>query len=378
MASWKRAVEGLVTLEPKRFQRPDPSFWAGKRVLVTGHTGFKGSWLTIWLARLGAEVTGIGLAPATTPSLFALAGVERYTVASHIADIRDAVKLRAIVRAARPEIILHLAAQSLVLPSYEYPLDTFSTNIQGTANLLDSLRGLDGLKVVAVVTTDKVYENPEDGVPFRESDPLGGYDPYSASKAAAEIVTASYRRSFLEGQGVAIATARAGNVIGGGDWSEHRLVPDAVRAWEADEPLAVRCPEAVRPWQHVLEPLAGYLCLCERLWSESRLAGAFNFGPQVRDVSAVRTVIDLARAAYGTGRVTWGNAIESRHEAACLSLDAEKARRELGFEPRWSLAAAVTRTMNWYRRNADGAAAMDLCAEDIGAFEISELEPGTS
>ncbi len=259
-------------------RRPDASFWRGKRVLLTGHTGFKGAWLALWLRRLGAEVTGVALPPADEPSLFTLADVGGLCD-SHLQDIRDAARLAAVVKAARPQILLHLAAQALVRASYRDPVGTFATNAMGTAHVLDALRGLDGARVAVMVTTDKVYRNLEQAVPFRETDELGGHDPYSASKAAAEVVIASYRDAFLSEQGVAVASARAGNVIGGGDWSEDRLLPDAVRAWQAGEALHVRRPAAIRPWQHVLEPLAGYLILAETLWDRPALAGAYNFGP---------------------------------------------------------------------------------------------------
>ncbi len=234
------------------------AFWHGKRVLVTGHTGFKGGWLVLWLRQLGATVCGTALPPATNPNLFELARVAE-GIDSHFCDIRDSEHLAALVRACRPDIVLHLAAQPLVRASYRDPLGTFSSNIMGTAHVLDALRGLDSVRVALMVTTDKVYRNLEQPYPYREDDALGGHDPYSASKAASEIVIASYRDAFLREQGVAVASARAGNVIGGGDWSEDRLIPDAVRAWQADEILEIRRPQAIRPWQHVLEPLHGYL-----------------------------------------------------------------------------------------------------------------------
>lgn len=351
------------------FLKPDTAFWAGKRVLVTGHTGFKGGWLALWLARLGAEVTGVGLAPDTAPSLFDLADIQSATATHHIADIRDAGGLRAIVAEARPEIVLHLAAQALVLPGYEDPLGTFATNVQGTANVLDALRGCDGLRVAVMITTDKVYENPENSYPFRESDPLGGHDPYSASKAAAEIVIASYRKSFLEAQGVAIASARAGNVIGGGDWAKHRLIPDAVRAWTAGVALQVRHPGATRPWQHVLEPLAAYLRLCERLWYDPLRADAYNFGPHTHEVASVLEVLSIAHDAFGKGEMQLDHSKAYFHEASFLSLETAKARRFLDVRPTWSIEEGVRRTVNWYRQQIDGVDARDLCEHDFLAFE---------
>lgn len=366
----------MVRVSP--FLKPDPTFWAGKRVLVTGHTGFKGGWLALWLARLGAEVTGVGLAPDSDPSLFDLAGIRGAMAAHHIADIRDAEELRAIVGKARPEIVLHLAAQALVLPAYQDPLDTFSTNVQGTANLLDALRGCDGLRVAVMITTDKVYENPEGIYPFRETDPLGGHDPYSASKAAAEIVISSYRKSFLETLGVAVASARAGNVIGGGDWAKHRLIPDAVRAWGTGATLEVRHPAATRPWQHVLEPLSGYLCLAEQLWADSGLADSYNFGPETAEAATVRNVLELARAAFGRGEIAWGDSLQGAHEAGWLSLEVAKARYLLGVTPRWSLTECVARTMNWYRHQASGTDVATICFEDIAAFEAAAPKIGDS
>jgi CDP-glucose 4,6-dehydratase len=351
-------------------RRPDSTFWRGKRVLLTGHTGFKGAWLAIWLRRMGAEVTGISLPPASEPNLFLLAG-EDGLCDSRFHDIRDAIGLAALIRNAKPQIVLHLAAQALVRASYRDPVGTFATNAMGTAHVLEALRGLEGTRVAVMVTTDKVYRNLEQAAPFRETDELGGHDPYSASKAAAEIVIASYRDCFLSSQGVAVASARAGNVIGGGDWSEDRLLPDAVRAWQAGEALHVRRPAARRPWQHVLEPLAGYLMLAETLWDRPALAGAYNFGPTTGEAATVRTVVDLARATYGGGEVRWGDGTEGPHEAGVLALDIAKARATLGFAPLWTTAQAVGRCLVWYRGQRDGAAAHTLCEAEIVAYEAA-------
>lgn len=349
---------------------PDPSFWEGKRVLLTGHTGFKGAWLALWLDRLGAKVVGISLPPATTPSLAGLAGIDKL-VDSRFTDIRDAEELLRQVRSVSPEIVFHLAAQALVRTSYRDPLLTFGTNVQGTANLLEAVRATATARVVVAITTDKVYRNIEQVYPYRETDPLGGHDPYSASKAAAEIVIASYRDAYLADSGVAVASARAGNVIGGGDWSEDRLIPDAVRAWSAGHALTIRRPGAFRPWQHVLEPLAGYLKLAERLWAQPELAGAYNFGPPTQEAASVRDVVGLARQCYGGVDVIWGEGDEGPHEAGWLALEIAKAKQVLDVVPRWPLQIAVQRTMNWYRRRQEGIMARELCAQDIAEFEAS-------
>lgn len=347
---------------------PDGRFWRGKRVLLTGHTGFKGAWLALWLRRLGAEVIGASLPPATTPSLFALAAIGEL-VQSHELDIRDAGAVAGLVRETQPEVVLHLAAQALVRASYRDPLGTFATNAQGTAHVLDAVREAPSVRVVVAITTDKVYRNLEGGFPFRETDPLGGHDPYSASKAAAEMVIESYREAFFAPRAVALASARAGNVIGGGDWSEDRIVPDAVRAWQSGRPLSVRRPTAVRPWQHVLEPLAAYLRLAERLWIEPGLAGAYNFGPHTHEAATVRRLVELALVAYGEGAVEWGDGSEGPHEAGWLSLEVARARAVLGVEPRWTLEDTVARTLRWYRKQRDGASARALCEEDLAAYE---------
>ena len=351
--------------------RPDPDFWRGKRVLLTGHTGFKGAWLALWLQRLGAQVTGVALPPATGPNLFTLAqlGQAGPGIESHFCDIRSPQALAMRVRAARPEVVLHLAAQALVRPGYAAPLDTFATNVMGTAHVLDALRGLPEARVALVVTTDKVYRNREWAYPYREDDPLGGHDPYSASKAATELVTASYRDSFLAAQGIAVATARAGNVIGGGDWAQDRLLPDAVRAWEKGATLHIRRPQATRPWQHVLEPLAAYLRLAQRLWESPALAGAYNFGPLPHEAATVKNVIELASAAYPSSASSYENESEGPHEAGWLALETAHARQVLGVAPHWSLNTAVARTMNWYRQQHGGADARALCLADIDAWE---------
>lgn len=352
-------------------------FWHGKRILLTGHTGFKGAWMALWLHRLGAQVTGISLPSATTPNLFSLASIQAITD-SHFCDIRDAAAIAALINKAQPEIVFHLAAQALVHASYRDPLTTFATNIQGTANVLDALRPLDSVRAVVAVTTDKVYKNLEQPYPYRETDTLGGHDPYSASKAAAEIVIASYRDSYLNEKGIVVASARAGNVIGGGDWSEDRLIPDTIRAWNANQPLQIRRPQAIRPWQHVLEPLAGYIKLAEQLWQQPAVAGAYNFGPETHEAATVREVVQLAQSAYGMGQVSWGDGSEGPHEAGWLALEIAKARTVLGVKPRWSLVESVQRTVHWYRQQHDGADACALCEADIAAYEAANKSGQTA
>jgi len=390
------------TLQP--LNSSTSTFFQGKKVLLTGHTGFKGSWLALWLQQLGAQVTGISLPPATSPNLFELLGFNSSTpqLFNCFQDIRDAATLRHIVESAEPQIVFHLAAQPLVRASYRDPLATFTTNVMGTANLLDAVRSTPSVRVVVVITTDKVYRNDSTLQPlnsstfnsstfnsstaFSEDDRLGGHDPYSTSKACAELITACYRSAFftssppqlfshstpqLFNSSTAVATARAGNVIGGGDWSEDRLIPDAVRAWQGGQPLEIRRPDAIRPWQHVLEPLAGYMTLAQRLWDAPELAGAYNFGPETSEAATVREVVELAQAAYGHGEVIWGDGSEGSHEAGWLALEIAKSRAVLGVTPRWGLAESVNRTMDWYRRLAAGEDAKALCLKDIEAYTIS-------
>lgn len=350
---------------------PDAQFWQDKRVLVTGHTGFKGGWLTLWLKRMGARVTGLSIQPVSNPNLFQLASIGSLCE-SVICDIRDQKGVSRVVDIAAPEIVLHLAAQPLVRESYLSPIDTYSTNVMGTGTVLEAVRNSASVRVVVAVTTDKVYQNNEWVWPYREGDQLGGYDPYSASKAASEILIDSYRSSFLSKDGKAISSARAGNVIGGGDWSADRLIPDAVRAWEGSEVLEIRRPNSMRPWQHVLEPLAGYLVLAEATWKNPSVAGAYNFGPETSDVATVREVIDLARQSFGSGKINYGDGTEGPHEAGLLALDISKARSVLGICPRWSLWESVNRTMQWYLAHGIGSSVRDLCHADIDAYVAEE------
>lgn len=347
--------------------------YRGKRVFVTGHTGFKGSWLCLWLERLGAEVTGYALHPPTEPNLFGQAHIMQ-GIEHHFSDVRDAAALTATLEAARPDFVFHLAAQPLVLDSYEDPAGTFATNVTGSINLLEALRAAGSAASVVMVTTDKVYRNLETGHAFAENDPLGGHDPYSASKAAMEIAVASWRDSFFARGSARIASARAGNVIGGGDWAANRLVPDLVRTFERGEAARLRNPGSLRPWQHVLEPLAGYLWLGTLLGGGQGLsyAEAWNFGPEPEDI---RTVGDLASALLERwDQPGWsdGTIAEAPHEAGLLRLAIGKARERLGWHPVWDFGATVARTADWYSavlanpESARGACLADLdvyCAE---------------
>lgn len=317
-----------------------------RNVLVTGHTGFKGSWLTLWLQSLGARVAGIALAPDTTPNHWNLLGLE---INEYRMDIRDADAIASIVNKLQPEIVFHLAAQPLVRRSYVDPLETWSTNVMGTANLLEACRHVPSVSSIVVVTTDKCYENLNCARGYREDDRLGGYDPYSASKAGAELVAASYRTAFFQEHGPLLATARAGNVIGGGDWSEDRLIPDLVRAVQCRVPMEIRYPHATRPWQHVLDPLGGYLLLGQKLLEGQReFAEAWNFGPDAEDNRTVAEVLERLRAYWP--ELTWQVTPQPQpHEAALLHLDSNKARQRLGWLPAWGLAGGLYATARWYR-----------------------------
>jgi CDP-glucose 4,6-dehydratase len=346
---------------------PLPQFWRGRNVAVTGHTGFKGAWLALLLHRLGARVTGISLPPATTPSLFDAARIHQACSAGNDCDIRDASRLAEIVRGSGAEVILHLAAQAIVRESYRDPLGTFSANVIGTANLLDAARDCPSLKCIVVVTSDKVYKNLERAKPYTEDDRLGGHDPYSASKAAAEIVVDSMRGCFFEGR-APVATARAGNVIGGGDWSADRLLPDAIRAWTSGQALDVRNPDAVRPWQHVLEPLCAYLRIAEALATGQKMSNAYNIGPDVHEALAVKSVVEMAQKSFGRGDANFAGASDGPPETGRLTLDSTLIKNELGVAPRWTVSEAVERTMKWYKGFYAGMDARGLCIADIEAY----------
>ncbi len=347
--------------------------FAGRSVLVTGHTGFKGSWLALWLHELGAEVTGYALAPPSRPSNFVAARVGELLASHHEADLRDRAALTAALREAEPDVVLHLAARTTVRESYLDPEGTFSVNVLGTALLLDVVRELGRPCAVVVVSSDKCYENDESGRRFREDDRLGGWDPYSASKAAVELVVSSYRRSFFTASqnGIAVASARAGNVIGGGDWTADGVVADSVRALQAGEPVALRNPRAIRPWQHVLEPLSGYLTLAAALSGPAapRFCDAWNFGPRSGDEATVQQLVEQFLVAWGGG--SWEDRADPAepHEAGVLRLATEKAEGELGWRCRWSVAEAVQRTARWYRRfSLDPTDARAACLEDIAGY----------
>jgi len=347
----------------------DPSFWRGKRVLVTGHTGFKGSWLSLWLASMGARVTGYALKPPTVPAAFDLLKLETQ-ITSCIGDIRDRTALAACAERAQPEIVFHLAAQPIVLLSYEQPIETYETNIMGTAYLLEQMRHCPSTRAVVAITSDKCYENREQQQGYREDDPMGGFDPYSSSKGCAELVIAAYRNSFFASRTggerrAALASARAGNVIGGGDWAPDRLVPDIFRSISTGKNVVIRRPRSVRPWQHVLEPLGGYLTLARRLYDDASFAQAWNFGPEERDACDVETLVRAVCAQWGGASYT----IESenlKHEAGYLRLNIEKSETMLGWKPIWRFDRTVANTVAWYRAYMDGA--------DMRAFSLAQID----
>lgn len=349
---------------------PSPSFWRDKRVLVTGHTGFKGAWLCHWLMGLGARVSGLALAPGTQPNLYALLELPRRLVHDFHRDIRDGAHWVSTMAEVQPDIVLHLAAQALVREGYRQPVETFSTNVMGTVQVLEAVQHTPSVRAVVVVTTDKVYRNEGESAPFGEADPLGGSDPYSASKACSELVAACYGASFLSAAGVGMATARAGNVIGGGDWAPERLVPDAIRAWSQGSPVLVRHPAAIRPWQHVLEPLAGYLSLAQRLWERPEEGvNAWNFGPPTSDCLSVGDLLSAAARHWGRGAAIDIQADARFQESNVLRLDASKAYRELDSRPRWNTEQAIERSVVWYRKQLAGEAPQNLCDADIAAWE---------
>jgi CDP-glucose 4,6-dehydratase len=349
-----------------------PPFWNGKRVFLTGHTGFKGGWLSLWLSSMGAKVTGYALAPNTQPSFYDAVDIQGVLEKSLIGDIRDLGKLRSAMTAAQPDIVIHMAAQPLVRYSYENPIETYATNVMGTVHVLDCIRSLPSVRATVVITTDKCYENKEWVWGYRENEPMGGHDPYSNSKGCAELVTSAYRQSYFSDSTFskhlhALASARAGNVIGGGDWSEDRLIPDALKAFEAGRPLMIRNPLATRPWQHVLEPLSGYLVLAQALYQEGiKFASAWNFGPRDEDARSVQEVINLLVERSPSGAQWEQDTSEQPHEAHSLKLDCSKADQLLGWRPKWSLETAVQNIAVWQKAF--------LAKEDMQRISLKQID----
>lgn len=363
MGVGRGAVEGLVAVE-----------WREKRVFLTGHTGFKGSWLSLWLQKKGAVVFGYALEPPTSPNMFTAAAIAE-GMDSHVGDIRDQACLQREMKAFRPEIVIHLAAQSLVRLSYSQPLETYAVNTMGTANLLEAVRACEGVRSVVIVTTDKCYENQEWLWPYRENDRLGGYDPYSSSKAAAELVASCYRNSFFSPQeypvhGLALATARAGNVIGGGDWAVDRLIPDIMRSFQANNPVLIRHPKAVRPWQHVLEPLRGYLMLAEALYEEGPKYGmGWNFGPRDTEALPVEAIVERMARLWGEGARWELDDRPQAHEAKQLRLDSSKAAMELCWHPLLSIDTSLKLTVSWYSAWGQEQDMRDFTLRQIEEYE---------
>jgi len=351
----------------------NPDFWRGKRVLLTGHTGFKGSWLSLWLQSMEAELHGLALAAPTSPALFEEANVVN-GMTSIIGDIRDYATVLSAMEACKPEIIIHMAAQPLVRYSYQHPVETYATNVMGTVHVLEAARQVGSARAIVNVTTDKCYENKEWVWGYREDEPMGGYDPYSNSKGCSELVTSAYRRSFFQQSGIALASARAGNVIGGGDWAADRLVPDILRAFEKREPVIIRNPHSTRPWQHVLEPLSGYLALAERLYHEGQaFADGWNFGPHDDDARPVQWIVEHMVRSWG-GEAAWQlDEGQHPHEAHYLKLDISKARAKLGWQPRWHLATALGHIVEWHHAWLDKADIRAKCLQQISQYQNASL-----
>ena len=347
------------------------SFWENKTVFLTGHTGFKGGWIAHWLHEMGASIWGYSLEPPTQPNFFTESQLKKRLTHSTIGDIRDLAALTSALKEAKPDIIFHMAAQPLVRESYNTPTETFAANVMGTLNVLEAARQCDTIKAIANITTDKCYENKEWPWPYRESDRLGGHDPYSASKACAEIAAAAYRSSFLAKANIQLANVRAGNVIGGGDWATDRLIPDFLRALDTEETLTVRSPNAVRPWQHVLEPISGYLLLAEKLYSiGSEFAEAWNFGPEDDDAKPVSWIVDQLCTSTPGAKWRTENARQP-HEAGLLKLDSSKAKTRLGWAPRWRLEDALDKTLEWHQAWRQKADMADITSAQIQAYAAS-------
>ncbi len=352
----------------------NPSFWQGKRVLITGHTGFKGSWLCLWLNKLGAKVSGFSLNdPVSNPNMFSILNIDKL-VNDGRGDISDYDTCLGIIKKAEPEILFHLAAQPLVRESYAEPVITYNTNIMGSVNILETARNCKSIKTIVVITTDKCYENIEQDYAYVETDPLGGYDPYSSSKACVEHVASAYYRSFFKNKNIGLSTARAGNVIGGGDWSADRLIPDAAKAWSKNEKLMIRYPNATRPWQHVLEPLSGYLLLAEALWEEpAKFSRAWNFGPHQSSIITVQETVNLAASQWGED-AKWETLPDKHtHEAGLLQLNSDKARTFLGWKPRTKYKKVISDTILWYKEYYDRKSEMK--AVTLGQIDEFESSP---
>jgi CDP-glucose 4,6-dehydratase len=344
----------------------EESFWKGKKVLITGHTGFKGSWLSLWLQLLGADLVGLSLDPPTKPSLYEQANVAAGMLSLR-ADIRDFKKVNEIFQTYKPEVVFHLAAQSLVRYSYISPMETYQTNVMGTMHILEAIRNSSSVKVVVMVTSDKCYENREWDRGYRESDSMGGYDPYSSSKGCAELIVASYRSSFLQDKDVGLATVRAGNVIGGGDWADDRLIPDILRSFESGEPVLIRNPHATRPWQHVLEPLSGYLLLAQKLFDNKEYAEGWNFGPKEQDIKPVESI--LKKMILNLPGFSWElNPNTSPHEANILKLDISKAQSKLGWSPEWALNKSLDKIIDWHKAWIDKEDMQLRCVTEIKEY----------
>ena len=347
----------------------DPQFWQGRRVLLTGHTGFKGGWLSLWLQSMGTDLAGIALAPPTQPALFDAIRVADGMV-HHVADIRDPAAVQALIAGFQPEIVLHMAAQPLVRQSYQQPVETYATNVMGTVHVLEAARHAGSVRAIVNVTTDKCYENREWVWGYREDEPMGGHDPYSNSKGCAELVCSAYRQSFLTQAGIALATARAGNVIGGGDWAADRLVPDILRAVTTGEPVRIRNPHATRPWQHVLEPLSGYLVLAQQLIERGgAVAEGWNFGPRDEDARPVGWIVEEVCRAWGDGAHWQLVGEDGPHEANFLKLDISKAKARLGWTPTWDLSRALHQTIDWHRAWLQGRDVRAISLAQIAAFQ---------
>ncbi|MEY4295222.1 MAG: hypothetical protein RLY82_910 [Pseudomonadota bacterium] len=347
----------------------DANFWRGRRVFLTGHTGFKGSWLSLWLQSLGAELTGFALAPPTKPSLFEEAHVAT-GMTSILGDVRELTALQAALGKAKPEIVIHMAAQPLVRYSYQNPVETYAVNVMGTVHLLEAVRHTPSVRAVVNVTTDKCYENKEWHWGYREDEPMGGFDPYSNSKGCSELVTSAYRQSFFATSGIALASARAGNVIGGGDWALDRLIPDTVTAFEQSKPVIIRNPHAIRPWQHVLEPLCGYLTLAEHLYTHgTSYAQAWNFGPSDVDAKPVGWIVENLASLWGDDAKWQIDTGDHPHEAHYLKLDISKARHRLGWQPQLSLSEALKLIIQWQRERQSGASVRQTTLDQIHAYQ---------